>query len=690
MNRRRKGLVALVILLLVTIPLAAFLVNLLNPPPPEAFSLDDAPSEIIGIKIELKQKLETGTFSWEDVDKLLTLSQYIADHSPAVKELIQDWSKVVVFHITDEGYFWFITQNDEMTLQTGLSPPSESDIAASMNFDTLVRILKFEITAVRAFQDGDLDFTGPLGDAVRVNQLVSLFAATIMDTSPVQSSGILEFMVTEDNPGSYIPGLTLFPCTEAIITNDSVSFGVGSVVIINSAGQLVARRAETQHWVHEFINSTTVLMGAAGGTLELWNFETDVIETLPVPGGHHDFDYNPATNTYLILENDYSEEVWDERYVLYDLLSEYSANGTLLWQWDGRDEFPFNSTIHTSLGLNETFRAGADWMHSNSFVWDKAEDAIYLNVRNIDTILKIDKATKEILWSAGRWGEFSVLNKTGHEVDTIFHHPHSLEKIGPNQFIIYDNNLYNPSEPSTMSLDNATGFSRMVEFEIDEGSNIMRETWSWTAENLTYYFPESGGDADRLPNGNTIGTFGDKAMVQGVRDPVIITEVTPEGEIAWEVQIPGHNDTYYWAHRLERFYEAPLVDIHDQDVDLSSGTLHLNLSTWNCFKQDSPSAGMLTVLADGSPIHSQAIQFLPYWQSTNLEVSLTDLSAAISYLQLIIENDDGLSVTVLLHGVVPGVPILLDPGILVLGTTLVAVPVILVLVYRYKRTHSAL
>ncbi|MFX1548619.1 MAG: hypothetical protein ACFFCU_20595, partial [Promethearchaeota archaeon] len=50
----------------------------------------------------------------------------------------------------------------------------------------------------------------------------------------------------------------------------------------------------------KFINSTTIMYMYAGD-IELRNIETNVTETLPIPEGHHDIEYNPFTDTFLTL-----------------------------------------------------------------------------------------------------------------------------------------------------------------------------------------------------------------------------------------------------------------------------------------------------------------------------------------------------------------------------------------------------
>ncbi|MBD3157852.1 MAG: hypothetical protein GF309_03595 [Candidatus Lokiarchaeota archaeon] len=675
MRRRNKAILALGIILIITIPTVLFIMNILTPREPEPFSLDDAPQEILDIQSSLQQKLESGTFSWSDIPDYNTFCQYVADNSPAVQDAIEGKDLTAVFEVGDEGYIIYEMGGGDLDIDSSQSSPSEPDVRIMLSFDLLVSLIKLERTAVGAFQGGDLDFEGPLGEALNINDINSIFNATLMGESIDDTDEIVEFQMSANRSSLYTPGLTLFPCVEINMRNGSPLMGRGYLFVVDHNGEIVAELENTHHSVHKFINSTTVLMGGQGGNLELWNYKTGATELLPIPGGHHAFDYNPHTDTFMVLENDYSDEMWDGKRVLYDILSEYNRDGELVWQWDGRVQYPFNATIHSSLGINETFRAGADWMHCNSFVWDKTENDIYLNVRNQDTILKIDQPTKNIEWSAGRWGEFSVLAENGTEVDSLWAHPHGLELVGPGRFILYDNDLYNPSRPSTMHLENATGYSGFVEFEIDEQNEIMQEVWSWRAENETYYFPASGGDADRLPDGNTLGLFGDRALLLAEESPAILTEVTKSGEIAWELTIPGGNNTYYWVHRAERFYESPKIEIASESLDAGSGTILANLSVWNGFKQDAKSNGMLTIYADDSQVHEESFEFKRNWQATHLTIDI--VVTPFNRLEIVVENEDGTRVSYLLLGEEGGAnePNWLLP-LLLLTPVVVAIPIL--------------
>ena len=616
---------------------------------PVPFNLDDAPQEIIDIKENLYPKLIDNTFNWGDMADFVIFSQYVADNSPIVLDLIKDWEEIVWFDVSDEDDMWFYIEDDSLTLEIGPNPPENYGIVIHLDFETMVDIIKQDITPQKAFQRGILTFEGKFNDVLKVNQIVEIAAATIMGTytPPVEITD--NFVISADMSTLYTEGgLTLLPYIQVNLKEGQYGEphvstpSHGKVLIVNNKGDIVYQLEDSAHTVHKFIDSRTVAMGGQEGFMELWNYVTGEVETLDVPGGHHDFDYNPETDTFLVLEYSISSEIWNDTYILYDKLSEYSRDGDLVWEWDGITEYPFNSTRHTSLGLNLTFRGGADWMHANSFVWDKQEETIYLSIRNLDTIVKIDYATKDIIWEAGRFGDFELYDSDDQLVDTIYHFPHNLERIKDNQFIIFDNDLYNISNPASMELEGSQGYSRFLEFEINEEQKTMKELWSWVIDNQTYYFPESGGDADRLPDGNTIGVFGNKALVLNEKSPTIITEVTNDGDIAWELTINGVNNTYFWVHLVERFYEQPLVQINEENLDFESDELYLNITTWNGYKIDAITEASVKLQVNNKIVYENKFDFLAQWQPTNLEISLSDIISNAKKIYLIIETEDGI------------------------------------------------
>ena len=210
--------------------------NILYPPPPKPLDLNDAPTEIQVIKQDLKGKLEGGTFAWNDIGEFITLAQYISDNSPAIAELITGWERTIVFDITDEDYLWFITENNVITIGTGSTPPAEIDITITLSFATFSSILARDQTAISSFQNGNLDFTGALNDAIKVDRIAQIYAATIMDVDIDVVSSSINLVVTENHPNLYQEGLTLMPCTEMILDNGSSTFGIGHVIVYDQNG----------------------------------------------------------------------------------------------------------------------------------------------------------------------------------------------------------------------------------------------------------------------------------------------------------------------------------------------------------------------------------------------------------------------------------------------------------------------
>ena len=70
-------------------------------------------------------------------------------------------------------------------------------------------------------------------------------------------------------------------------------------------------------------------------------------------------------------------------------------------------------------------------------------------------------------------------------------------------------------------------YTRVVQLAFDPDAGTIDELWEW--RETPDFFDAFVGDADRLPNGNTLITSGARAR---------LIEVTPEGEVVWSQQAP--------------------------------------------------------------------------------------------------------------------------------------------------------
>ncbi|MHA1927661.1 MAG: aryl-sulfate sulfotransferase [Candidatus Thorarchaeota archaeon] len=426
----------------------------------------------------------------------------------------------------------------------------------------------------------------------------------------------------------------------------------------------------------QMVNSTTVFfVDALSGNFTLWNMYTNETEYTMAPSGHHDAEYNPATETFMVIESvyDQGEYNWsgDVQPIKGDDIVEYDKQGNEIWRWNGSLTFPFNADEW--MLRNESRRGSIDWMHSNALYWDLDVNEMYLSVRHLDCVVKIDYDTAETVWVAGRYtGEgpaLTMYNLAGEEVDTLYYHTHALEKIATNTLLLFDNDYWNLTRP-----DPLIGLSQYVEFVYDEVAMTANETWSWTAPEV--YYEESQGDTARLPNGNTLGAFN-----QAPRP--IVTEVNQAGEIVWEwiFELTNHSDhTYGWgvsANGIMRFLESPGIEV----VEDTTPTI-LDLNVWEVTQFRKSTNGTITVLEDATLLTEEDFTFLPHWQVTPLSIPVTGLAAGQHNLTVQIENEDGMVTSIIITIDVPN-------DILLYGAIVAGVAVaVIVIVYFFTKKRK--
>jgi hypothetical protein len=193
-----------------------------------------------------------------------------------------------------------------------------------------------------------------------------------------------------------------------------------------------------------------------------------------------------------------------------------------------------------------------DWCHGNSVTMMPEDDVFYLSCRNMDAVFKISLLdTQEIIWRLGPDGDFAPdpLSDT-----PWFQRAHEPE-IQPNgNILIYDNGGV---------VTDARGWSRVVEYAVDEETLEATIVWEFPGEleNLDPWYTDEWhtriwGDADRLPNGNTLVAAGTRIANQNSR----IFEVTEDGRVVWELVFPRKGKKALGLYRAQRIADPPLVE----------------------------------------------------------------------------------------------------------------------------------
>ncbi|MFB6126769.1 MAG: aryl-sulfate sulfotransferase [Halolamina sp.] len=232
-----------------------------------------------------------------------------------------------------------------------------------------------------------------------------------------------------------------------------------------------------------FVTATTT------GRTELYELNTTTgerewVETLNMTDTH-DADY--LGDGRIVVANmrnyDAANGTNDDRVVVYDRTTD-----EIVWEW--RFERVFD---REGGGDYEE-----DWTHLNDV--DAVGDGRFLlSPRNFDSVLLVDRDSKEVVRRLGR--------DDRHEILFEQHNPDYLRSDGGRDtFLVADSEN-----------------DRVVEYE----HTGLRWRRTWTAgSSETLNWPR---DADRLPDGNTL-------VADSRNDRVV--ELTPDGEVVWEAYAP--------------------------------------------------------------------------------------------------------------------------------------------------------
>jgi len=454
------------------------------------------------------------------------------------------------------------------------------------------------------------------------------FAADQSDTvktltqNPDTAHARTDFNLLTYDRSQAFQGLTAFVLWE----RDNINLNwVRSIVVVmdmegNFVNTLVNNDGFNRIYETQMFNSTTVMYLTASDHIPyLWNFRTDTVKALNFPSGFHDFEYNPFTDTFLVKRFAIQGQ-YDGLEIQYHDLYEYDRSGNVLWYWNSSKYFPFNPDLWTG----ETFEGQIEYMHANSIFWEVETGKIFYNSKNFDTFYQIDKSTGKVDWGLGRLGNFTLLDETGKVVDSLWYHAHSVEKIAPDRFILYDNDDMN----LTRSDPTADGISKMVEIKINLDNMTAQRVWSYSSP-ADHYSPV-WGDANRLPNGNSLATF-----AYFTHDSYL-TEVNPAGDVVWEVAF-NRTDTRSWSiFRLERFIEKPLVEPSSRYT--RDGIPIMDLSVWNTYRTRFHADARIIIKQDGQVLLNEAFRFNPNWETTRLIYELPTLHRGQVEITVINQN----------------------------------------------------
>ena len=305
----------------------------------------------------------------------------------------------------------------------------------------------------------------------------------------------------------------------------------------------------------------------------VWDFTYSTATRLP----HHDFARLPNGNVLLIVTDRMrqDEAIASGRIpssvppggVHADSLVEIrptgKTTGEVVWEWrvwdhliqdhdPQRANFGEVAAHPERVDVNFTVapdRPAADWTHFNAVAYNAALDQVVVSLRNFSEIWVIDHSTstKEAAGRTGgrsgkggdllyRWGNPRAY-RAGTAADQRLFGQHDVQWIpdglpGAGRLLLFNNGdgrpdgMYSSVDEIVPPMD-ATG-----RYPLQPAGRYgpERAAWSYTAPNKPDFYSFNISGAMRLPNGNTLICSG---------APGITFEVTPEGRVVWQYNLPS-------------------------------------------------------------------------------------------------------------------------------------------------------
>jgi hypothetical protein len=220
------------------------------------------------------------------------------------------------------------------------------------------------------------------------------------------------------------------------------------------------------------------------------------IEGVTIPWLAHDFVELPdGTLTAIALD---IREI-DGEDVRGDKLVEVAPDGTQTEIWSTFDCWDPAEVVGTD--------PESGWTWTNAIDYDPVEDDYTVGIRNLSSIVRIDRATGACEWALG--GAAATLEMVGSS--SGFLHQHQFQVL-QDSVLVFDN-------------DGGAGLaSRAIEYELDLDAGTAEQTWSYTTDPPIYSFVL--GDVNRFDDGDTLITW----SVLGQID-----RVSAAGESEWRL-----------------------------------------------------------------------------------------------------------------------------------------------------------
>lgn len=270
-----------------------------------------------------------------------------------------------------------------------------------------------------------------------------------------------------------------------------------------------------------------------------WEAENEPLAREVEAGWNHDAGFSADGESVYALVRENLDEVADGF-----IIKQFDASdGDQLWTWassDHQDELPFDPVSSDDF----------DPWHANA-IWD-AEEAdgtkLYVSLRKLSWVLKIDRASKEIEWAVGSGADFTLVDEAGTELDDSewFYGQHDA-KVIDGRLSVFDNGTWRTAHGGE---DN---YARVVAIDLDEANRRATLTQAWTeSRGERPWKAYAWGGLDPTEDGWSVANgafwFEDPPVFRSA-----VSLIDGEGEVTWRLEWDDPSIGLYRSERVPEF-----------------------------------------------------------------------------------------------------------------------------------------
>jgi len=235
---------------------------------------------------------------------------------------------------------------------------------------------------------------------------------------------------------------------------------------------------------------------------------------------------------------------------------ELNKFGEEIWRWKFSDYFSKEEYDMYGGTWEYTLQSGSyDWSHSNSIWFDSNNDVIYLSVRHLSKILKIDYPSGDIIWQIGLPMELGVGNNNIC-TELGFSWQHDVKILDNENLLLFDNGNISHIINNT---NQSERISRILEVKILENNEC-----ELINEYELPYYSSSMGSVQLLENNNYL------INSRNAQYPSIF-EIDSDQNIIWSTLLGSVTNNNYRAFRVPSIYPNAYTVIIDSLENINLG-----------------------------------------------------------------------------------------------------------------------